>query len=70
MSNISPLAIIEDGAVIGKNVSIAPYAFVSAKASIGDVQLSLDVLVFMEKLLLVKIIEFFHMPLSVQIPKI
>jgi len=36
MSTISPLAIIEDGAVIGENVSIAPYAFVSAKAVIGE----------------------------------
>ncbi len=36
MSNISPLAIIEDGAVIGNNVTIAPYAFVSAKAVIGE----------------------------------
>ena len=36
MSNISPLAIIEDGAVIGENVTIAPYAFVSAKSTIGE----------------------------------
>ncbi len=36
MSTISPLAIIEDGAVIGNNVTIAPYAFVSAKAVIGE----------------------------------
>jgi UDP-N-acetylglucosamine acyltransferase len=36
MSKISPLAIIEDGAVIGENVEIAPYCFISADASIGD----------------------------------
>ncbi len=36
MSKISPLAIIEDGAVIGKDVEIAPYCFISADASIGD----------------------------------
>jgi UDP-N-acetylglucosamine acyltransferase len=36
MSTISPLAIIEDGAIIGKNVDIAPYCFISSEASIGD----------------------------------
>ncbi len=36
MSVISELAIIEKGAVIGENVSIAPYAFVSSEAVIGD----------------------------------
>ncbi len=36
MSKISPLAIIEDGAVIGEDVSIAPYCFISAEAKIGD----------------------------------
>ena len=35
-SKISPLAIIEEGAQIGEDVSIAPYVFVSAQASIGD----------------------------------
>ncbi len=34
--NISPLAIIEEGAVIGKNVSIAPYCFISKDSIIGD----------------------------------
>lgn len=33
---VSPLAHIEDGAVIGKNVSIGDYTFVSKKAKIGD----------------------------------
>jgi UDP-N-acetylglucosamine acyltransferase len=33
---ISPLAIIEDGAVIGENVEIAPYCFISGGAKIGD----------------------------------
>ncbi len=33
---ISPLAIIEDGAVIGENVEIAPHCFISAQATIGD----------------------------------
>ncbi|NOQ31999.1 MAG: acyl-ACP--UDP-N-acetylglucosamine O-acyltransferase [Helicobacteraceae bacterium] len=36
MSQISPLAIIEDGAVIGENVEIGPYCLISAKATIGD----------------------------------
>ncbi|MBU0721485.1 acyl-ACP--UDP-N-acetylglucosamine O-acyltransferase [bacterium] len=36
MSKISPLAIIEDGSVIGDNVEIGPYCFVSSQATIGD----------------------------------
>ena len=36
MSKISPLAIIEDGAVIGKDVEIAPYCFISSQTTIGD----------------------------------
>jgi len=36
MSKISPLAIIEDGAKIGNNVSIAPFCFISKDAVIGD----------------------------------
>ena len=36
MSNISPQAIIEDGAKIGENVSIAPFCFISKDAEIGD----------------------------------
>ncbi len=36
MSGISPLAIVEEGAKIGKDVSIAPYCFVSKDAEIGD----------------------------------
>ena len=37
MSNkISPLAIIEDGAVIGENVEISPFCFVSSQSVIGD----------------------------------
>ncbi|MEO1953168.1 MAG: acyl-ACP--UDP-N-acetylglucosamine O-acyltransferase [Campylobacterales bacterium] len=36
MSNISPLAVIEDGAIIGDNVTIAPFCFISSEASIGD----------------------------------
>ncbi len=36
MNKISPLAVIEDGAVIGKNVEIAPFCFISAHATIGD----------------------------------
>lgn len=35
-SKISPLAIIEDGAVIGKDVEIGPYCLISAEATIGD----------------------------------
>ncbi len=36
MSNISPLAIIEDGAVIGENVEIAAHCFISSETTIGD----------------------------------
>jgi len=36
MNNISPQAIIEDGAKIGENVSIAPFCFISKDAEIGD----------------------------------
>lgn len=36
MSKISPLAIIEDGAVIGADVEIAPYCFISSQSIIGD----------------------------------
>ena len=36
MSKISPQAIIEDGARIGENVSIAPFCFISKNAEIGD----------------------------------
>jgi len=35
-SKISPLAIIEEGAVIGKNVEIGPYCLISAQTTIGD----------------------------------
>lgn len=36
MNKISKLAIIEDGAVIGENVEIGAYCFISAQATIGD----------------------------------
>ncbi len=36
MNEISPLAIIEDGATIGKDVKIGPYCFISSQAIIGD----------------------------------
>ena len=36
MSKISELAVIEDGAIIGENVEIAPFCFVSSKSTIGD----------------------------------
>ncbi len=36
MSKISPLAIIEDGAVIGKDVDIGPYCLISSQTTIGD----------------------------------
>ena len=36
MNMISDKAIIEDGAQIGENVSIAPFAYVSSKAVIGE----------------------------------
>ena len=36
MSNISKLAVIEDGAVIGENVKIGAFCFISSEATIGD----------------------------------
>ncbi len=36
MSKISPLAIIEDGAVIGEDVEIGPFCIISSQAKIGD----------------------------------
>jgi len=36
MSKISPLAIIENGAIIGKDVEIGPFCLISSKATIGD----------------------------------
>lgn len=36
MSKISPLAIIEEGAVIGENVEIAAHCFISAQSTIGE----------------------------------
>ncbi|MDF1875176.1 acyl-ACP--UDP-N-acetylglucosamine O-acyltransferase [Sulfurimonas sp. SAG-AH-194-I05] len=35
-SKISPLAIIDDGAVIGENVTIGPYCLISSQTTIGD----------------------------------
>jgi len=35
MSKISPLALIEEGAVIGEDVEIGPFCFISGKAKIG-----------------------------------
>lgn len=36
MSKISPLAIIENGAILGKDVQIGAYCFISKDATIGD----------------------------------
>lgn len=36
LNKISPLAIIEDGAVIGKDVQIGAYCFISSQTTIGD----------------------------------
>ena len=36
MSKISPLAIIEDGAIIGTDVEIGPYCLISSQTIIGD----------------------------------
>lgn len=34
--NISPLAVIEDGAVIAENVEIGPFCYISAESTIGE----------------------------------
>ena len=36
IAQISPLAVVENGAVIGNNVSIGPFTFVSSQTVIGD----------------------------------
>lgn len=36
MSLIHPSAVIEDGAILGTNVSIGPFAYIGAKVKIGD----------------------------------
>jgi len=36
LSKISKLAVIEDGAIIGKDVEIGPFCFISSNAKIGD----------------------------------
>jgi len=36
MSDIHPTAVIEDGAIIGENVSVGPFAYIGAQVSIGD----------------------------------
>jgi len=36
VSNISPLAIIEEGAIIADDVTIAPFCFISSEATIGQ----------------------------------
>jgi UDP-N-acetylglucosamine acyltransferase len=36
MSNIHPSAVIEDGAIIGENVSIGPFAYIGSKVIIGE----------------------------------
>ncbi len=36
MSNIHPSAVIEDGAIIGDNVSIGPFAYIGEKVILGD----------------------------------
>ncbi len=36
MSNISTLAVIEDGAIIGENVTIAAFCHISSETTIGD----------------------------------
>ncbi|MDD2450841.1 acyl-ACP--UDP-N-acetylglucosamine O-acyltransferase [Sulfurovum sp.] len=36
MSNIHPTAIIEDGAQLGENVTVGPFAYIGPKVKIGD----------------------------------
>ena len=36
INNISPLAVIEDGAIIGENVTIGAFCHISAQTTIGD----------------------------------
>lgn len=36
MNTISPLAVIEEGAIIGDNVEIGPFCFISGKSKIGN----------------------------------
>lgn len=36
MSAIHPTAIIEDGAVLGENVTVGPFAYIGSKVKIGE----------------------------------
>ena len=36
MSQIHPTAVIEDGAILGNNVSVGPFAYIGKKTKIGD----------------------------------
>ena len=36
MSNIHPSSVIEDGAIIGENVSIGPFAYIGSQVIVGD----------------------------------
>jgi len=36
MSSIHPSAVIDDGAVLGENVSVGPFAYIGPRVSIGD----------------------------------
>jgi len=36
MSLIHPSAVIEDGAILGDNVSVGPFAYIGKKVRIGD----------------------------------
>ena len=49
MSNISPQAIIEDGAKIGENVSIAPFCLSQKMPKLAIIQQLHKELRFMEK---------------------
>ena len=36
MSDLHPTAIIEDGAILGANVTVGPFTIIGAKVKIGD----------------------------------
>jgi len=36
MSLIHPTAVIEDGAILGKNVSVGPFVYISSRVTVGD----------------------------------
>ena len=67
---IHPQAIIEPGAIIGKNVSIGPWSYIANNVVIGDNCEIKSHVVIMVQHVSVKVTVFFNLPVLVKIAKI